>query len=154
MKLHKFSLFMGCLLSGATLFAQSSSLPLDNNVVTGRLDNGITYMIRHNATPRHQACFYLVNGIGALAEKPGEHGMAHYLEHQMFQGTKHFPGHAMIDMLERHGVLYGYDINAHTSENETVYTLSKVPTQDTRLLDSCLMIRQIGPMRSSLRTTA
>lgn len=58
----------------------------------------------------------------------------------MFQGTKHFPGHAMIDMLERHGVLYGYDINAHTSENETVYTLSKVPTQDTRLLDSCLMI--------------
>lgn len=97
-------------------------------------------MIRHNATPRHQACFYLVNGIGALAEKPGEHGMAHYLEHEMFQGTKHFPGHNMIDMLERHGVLYGYDINAHTSENETVYTLSKVPTQDTRLLDSCLMI--------------
>lgn len=131
---------MGCLLSGATLFAQSPSLPLDNNVVTGRLNNGITYMIRHNATPRHQACFYLVNGIGALAEKPGQHGMAHYLEHMMFQGTKHFPGHAMIDMLERHGVLYGYDINAHTSENETVYTLSKVPTQDTRLLDSCLMI--------------
>ena len=131
---------MGCLLSGATLFAQSPSLPLDNNVVTGRLDNGITYMIRHNATPRHQACFYLVNGIGALAEKPGEHGMAHYLEHEMFQGTKHFPGHAMIDMLERHGVLYGYDINAHTSENETVYTLSKVPTQDPKLLDSCLMI--------------
>lgn len=131
---------MGCLLCGATLFAQSSSLPLDNNVVTGRLDNGITYMIRHNAAPRHQACFYLVNGIGALAEKPGEHGMAHYLEHQMFQGTKHFPGHAMIDMLERHGVLYGYDINAHTSENETVYTLSKVPTQDPKLLDSCLMV--------------
>lgn len=140
MKLHKFSLFMGCLLSGATLFAQSSSLPLDNNVVTGRLDNGITYMIRHNATPRHQACFYLVNGIGALAEKPGQHGMAHYLEHEMFQGTQHFPGHAMIDMLERHGVLYGYDINAHTSENETVYTLSKVPTQDPKLLDSCLMV--------------
>ena len=140
MKLHKFSLFMGCLLSGATLFAQSSSLPLANNVVTGRLDNGITYMIRHNATPRHQACFYLVNGIGALAEKPGQHGMAHYLEHEMFQGTQHFPGHAMIDMLERHGVLYGYDINAHTSENETVYTLSKVPTQDPKLLDSCLMV--------------
>lgn len=138
--LYKFSLVMGCLLSGATLFAHPSSLPFDNQVVTGRLDNGITYMIRHNATPRHQACFYLVNGIGALAEKSGEHGMAHYLEHQMFQGTKHFPGHSMIAMLERHGVLYGYDINAHTSENETVYTLSHVPTQDTKLLDSCLMV--------------
>lgn len=131
---------MGCLLSGATLFAHPSSLLFDNQVVTGRLDNGITYMIRHNATPRHQACFYLINGIGALAEKSGEHGMAHYLEHQMFQGTKHFPGHSMIAMLERHGVLYGYDINAHTSENETVYTLSHVPTQDTKLLDSCLMV--------------
>lgn len=138
--LYKFSLVMGCLLSGATLFAHPSSLLFDNQVVTGRLDNGITYMIRHNATPRHQACFYLINGIGALAEKSGEHGMAHYLEHQMFQGTKHFPGHSMIAMLERHGVLYGYDINAHTSENETAYTLSHVPTQDTKLLDSCLMV--------------
>lgn len=140
MILHRFSLLLGCLLSGAALFAQQAPLPLDNQVVTGRLDNGITYMIRHNATPRHQACFYLVNGIGALAEKPGEHGMAHYLEHMMFQGTKHFPGHSMIDMLERHGVLYGYDINAHTSENETVYTLSHVPTHDVKFLDSCLMV--------------
>ena len=138
--LYKFSLVMGCLLSGATLFAHPSSLPFDNQVVTGRLDNGITYMIRHNATPRHQACFYLINGIGALAEKSGEHGMAHYLEHQMFQGTKHFPGHSMIAMLERHGVLYGYDINARTSENETVYNLSNVPTGNPKVLDSCLMI--------------
>ena len=131
---------MGCLLSGVALFAQPSSLPLDKEVVTGRLDNGISYMIRHNATPRHQACFYFVNGIGALAEKPDEHGMAHYLEHMMFQGTTNFPGHGMIEMLERHGVLYGHDLNAHTSENETVYTLSHVPTHDTRLLDSCLMV--------------
>lgn len=131
---------MGCLLSGAALFAQTTPLPLDKDVVTGRLDNGITYMIRHNANPRHQACFYLVNGIGALAEKPGQHGMAHYLEHMMFQGTKHFPGRAMIDMLERHGVLYGTDINARTSENETVYNLSNVPTTNSAVLDSCLMI--------------
>lgn len=58
----------------------------------------------------------------------------------MFQGTKHFPGHSMIDMLERHGVLYGTDINARTSENETVYNLSNVPTGNPKVLDSCLMI--------------
>lgn len=140
MKLKKSSLFMGCLLNGTTLFAQATSLPLDNQVLMGRLDNGITYMIRHNASPRHQACFYLVNGIGALAEKPSQHGMAHYLEHMMFQGTKHFPKRSMIDMLERHGILYGTDINARTSENETVYNLSNVPTTDQRVLDSCLMV--------------
>lgn len=131
---------LGCLISGAALFAQGESLPIDKDVVTGRLDNGITYMIRHNAHPRHQACFYLVNGIGALAEQPGQHGMAHYLEHMMFQGTRRFPGRSMVDMLERHGVIYGYDLNARTSENETVYTLSNVPTQDASLLDSCLMV--------------
>lgn len=131
---------MGCLLYGAALLAQTTALPLDNQVVTGRLDNGITYMIRHNASPRHQACFYLVNGIGALAEKPGQHGMAHYLEHMMFQGTKHFPGWSVIDMLERHGILYGTDINARTSDNETVYNISNVPTADQKVLDSCLII--------------
>lgn len=141
MNAHKHLLaLLGCLLCGATLFARSESLPIDKDVITGRLDNGITYMIRHNANPRHQACFYLVNGIGALAEKPGQHGMAHYLEHMMFQGTRHFPGRGMVDMLERHGVIYGYDLNARTSEDETVYTLSNVPTHDTGLLDSCLMV--------------
>lgn len=119
---------------------RATPLPADPETVVGKLPNGITYYLRHNETPRKQACFYIIRNAGSLMEEEGEEGLAHFLEHMSFQGTENFPGRGVVETLERHGVLYGYDINAVTSENETVYNISGVPTDDKKLLDSCVMI--------------
>lgn len=136
-------LFLAGVLSSLSLRAQvdeNAPLPRDPKVVTGKLPNGITYYLRHNEVPKGQACFYIVRNAGSLMEEEGEEGLAHFLEHMAFQGTENFPGRGIVDMLERHGVLYGYDINAVTSDNETVYNISGVPTGDKKLLDSCMMV--------------
>lgn len=118
----------------------SQTISDSKSFLVGKLDNGITYYIVHNESPRGQASFHLIHNIGALAEEPGEYGIAHFIEHLTFQGTKHFPNRSIIDMLERHGVLYGHDINAVTSENHTIYKLDGVPSYDKNFLDSCLMV--------------
>ena len=131
------------MLSSLSLRAQADDnapLPRDPKVVIGKLPNGITYYLRHNEVPKGQACFYIVRNAGSLMEEEGEEGLAHFLEHMAFQGTENFPGRGVVDMLERHGVLYGHDINAVTSENETTYTINGVPTHDKKLLDSCMMV--------------
>lgn len=115
-------------------------LPQDPEVVVGRLANGITYYLRHNEYPKNQADFYIVRDAGSLLETEEQRGLAHFLEHMAFQGTKNFPGKGIIGVLERNGVAFGHDINAVTSENETVYSLGKVPTADEALLDTCVMI--------------
>lgn len=118
----------------------AQTLPVDNTVVTGKLDNGITYYIKHNTSPRGQVSYHLAYNIGALAEDDGEYGLAHFLEHMTFQGTKHFPAERLMEMLESNGVIYGYDINAVTSENHTIYTLDGIPSRNSALLDSCMMV--------------
>lgn len=116
-------------------------LPRDPEVVVGKLSNGLTYYLRHNDRPRNQAGFYLVRNAGFLLEEGDEQrGVAHFLEHMAFQGSENFPGQGMIKTLERHGVLYGHDINAVTSDNETVYYFNSVPTTDEAFLDTCVLI--------------
>lgn len=108
--------------------------------VKGTLPNGMTYYVQRNTEMPGQAVFSLVHNIGCLAEEPKEYGVAHFLEHLAFQGTEHFPGESMVQTLERHGVMYGHDINATTSENKTVYRLTGVPTDNAAFLDSCAWI--------------
>ena len=104
------------------------------------MPNGITYYLRHNAEPKGQASFYIIRNAGALLEEDNQDGLAHFLEHMAFQGTKNFPGKGIISTMERHGVAFGRDVNAYTTQNETVYNLSSVPTEDPTVLDTCLMI--------------
>lgn len=139
MKYYSLYIIVVLLLSISTAVS-AKILPVDKDVLTGQLPNGVRYYIRHNDTPRGQAAFHLVHNIGALAEEKGEYGLAHFIEHLTFQGTKHFPDQEIVRMLERQGIIYGHDINARTSENETVYMLSGVPTADTTVLDSCMMV--------------
>lgn len=108
--------------------------------VAGTLPNGMTYYVQRNTEVPGQAVFSLVHNVGALAEEPKEHGVAHFIEHMAFQGTEHFPGESMVQTLERHGVMYGHDINATTSDNKTVYRLTGVPTDNAAFLDSCAWI--------------
>ena len=136
-------MLLSCLVASQALFAQAKledPLPQDPNTVVGKLPNGITYYLRHNEEPKGQASFYIIRNAGALLEEDNQDGLAHFLEHMAFQGTKNFPGKGIISTMERHGVAFGRDVNAYTTQNETVYNLSSVPTEDPTVLDTCLMI--------------
>ena len=136
-------LSFSCLLSIQGIFAQvnlQDPLPQDPNVVVGKLPNGITYYLRHNEEPKNRASFYIIRNAGSLLENDDQDGLAHFLEHMAFQGTKNFPGKGIITTLEKYGVAFGRNINAYTAHNETVYNLSSVPTNDPSLLDTCVLI--------------
>ena len=126
------------LLGALTMSAQQ--LPIDPSVRYGKLDNGLTYYIYPNAQPRQEAEFYIVQRVGSILEEEHQRGLAHFLEHMAFNGTKHFPGKCLISYLEENGVKFGTDINAYTSFDHTVYSISNVPTLRTGLVDSCLLI--------------
>ena len=115
-------------------------VPPDTAWRTGRLDNGLTYYIRHNTEPAGRASFYIIQNVGSILEKDNQNGLAHFLEHMAFNGTKRFPGKGIISTLERHGVAFGDNINAYTSWDETVYNISDVPVEPAGLVDTCLMI--------------
>ena len=96
-----------CLLFLQGSFAQvdlQAPLPQDPNIVTGKLPNGIVYYLRHNEEPKGRASFYIIRNAGALLENDEQDGLAHFLEHMAFQGTKNFPGKGIITSLEKHGV--------------------------------------------------
>jgi len=119
----------------------SSSLPsVDPEIKTGKLSNGLTYYIKHNEEPRKRASFYFIQNVGALLEEGNQDGIAHFIEHLAFNGTERFPGRTIISSLEKHGVAFGYNINAYTGYEETVYNLSDVPVDSPGLIDTCLMI--------------
>jgi zinc protease len=115
-------------------------LPNDETVLHGVLENGITYYIKANQEPKERASFYIIQNVGALLEEDHQNGLAHFLEHMAFNGTKHFPEKGIINFLERHGVAFGENINAYTSQNQTIYNLSDVPVNKPGILDTCLLI--------------
>ncbi|HRW27287.1 MAG TPA: insulinase family protein [Bacteroidales bacterium] len=119
---------------------QGEQVPVDPDYRIGKLDNGLTYYIRHNTEPAGRASYYIIQNVGAILEKDNQNGLAHFLEHMAFNGTKHFPGKTLLSTLEKHGVAFGRNINAYTSFDETVYNLSDVPVDKPGLIDTCLMI--------------
>jgi zinc protease len=110
-------------------------LPLDPAVRMGRLDNGLTYYVQHNDKPLNRAELWLVVNAGSVLERDGEQGLAHFLEHMLFNGTRRFPELTLIDTLERMGMEFGPDVNAYTSTDETVYML-QVPIDQADLLQT------------------
>ncbi|RHK98601.1 insulinase family protein [Phocaeicola plebeius] len=119
---------------------QMPPVPVDKEVRIGKLDNGLTYYIRHNEYPKNQVDFYIAQKVGSILEEDNQRGLAHFLEHMCFNGTKNFPGNSMVKWLEAVGVKFGYNLNAYTSIDETVYRISSVPTERIGVQDSCLMI--------------
>ncbi len=114
--------------------------PIDPEIRTGKLPNGLTYFIRKNKEPEKRASFYIIQNVGAILENDDQNGLAHFLEHMAFNGTQHFPGKAIISSLQKHGVAFGRNINAYTGWDETVYNLSDVPVDSPGLVDSCLLM--------------
>lgn len=123
---------------------QFPPLPVDKNVRIGQLDNGLTYYIRHNKLPENRAEFYIAQKVGSILEEPQQRGLAHFLEHMAFNGTKNFPGDdkglGVIPWCETVGIKFGTNLNAYTSIDETVYNISNAPLDRTGVLDSCLLI--------------
>ena len=113
---------------------------MDPEVRYGRLDNGLTYYIRHNEQPKQRAEFHIAQAVGAILEEDNQNGLAHFLEHMAFNGTQHFPGKGIINYFESVGVNFGGNINAYTSIDETVYRLSDVPTYREGIVDSALLV--------------
>ena len=125
----------------ATVVAQQMpQIPIDPEVRIGKLDNGLTYYIRHNEWPEERAEFYIAQRVGSLQENDDQRGLAHFLEHMAFNGSKHFKGNELLRWCESIGVKFGTDLNAYTSIDQTVYNISNVPTTRESIVDSCLMI--------------
>lgn len=107
---------------------------------TGKLGNGMTYYLYHNEKPAGCADFYIAHNVGALQEEDNQNGLAHFLEHMAFNGTKHYPAKGLLEFLAGEGVRFGYNVNAYTSRTETVYNISNVPLVRESFIDSVLLI--------------
>ncbi len=123
-------------------FAQMNpqQLPVDKEVRIGKMENGLTYYIRHNEKPKGMANFYIVHDVGAIQEDDNQQGLAHFLEHMAFNGTKNYPGKSMIEYLEKIGVKFGENLNAFTSWDLTQYYMTDVPVARESVVDSTLLI--------------
>ncbi|MDR1408358.1 MAG: insulinase family protein [Tannerella sp.] len=117
-------------------------LPVDPKVRHGKLPNGMSYYIRHNELPRERAEFYIVQNVGSIQEEENQRGLAHFLEHMAFNGTKNFPDETLgiQEYTERLGMRFGENLNAYTSLDETVYMLMNVPVTRKAIVDSCLLV--------------
>ena len=121
------------------VFGQNQ-LPNDPAVRKGTLENGLTYYIRHNDKPENRAEFYLATDVGAIQETPDQDGLAHFLEHMCFNGTKNFPGKGILEYLQSIGAEFGRNINASTGVEQTVYMLNNIPLVREGVIDTCLLI--------------
>ena len=131
-------LLCGCLFAGAQQPA-FQELPLDAKVKHGTLPNGLNYYILHNEGPKEKANFYIAQKVGSTLETPEQLGLAHFLEHMAFNGTKNYPGKKLLDYLQGKGIRFGADINAYTAFDQTVYNINNIPTTDSELMDAVLL---------------
>jgi len=111
----------------------TSRLPLDPAVITGRLANGIRYYVRKNTRPEKRAELRLVVNAGSVLEDDDQLGLAHFVEHMAFNGTRNFKKQALVDYIEAIGMRFGADLNASTGFDETIYQL-QVPTDSAHLV--------------------
>ncbi|MBO7590112.1 MAG: insulinase family protein [Prevotella sp.] len=132
------------LLIWVTAAVVAQPLPQDQSIRVGKLKNGLTYYLRHNAKEQGLADFYIAQKVGSIQEEPRQRGLAHFLEHMAFNGTKHFPGKGkqlgIVSWCETIGVKFGANLNAYTSVEQTVYNISSVPLKREGIADSCLLI--------------
>jgi zinc protease len=127
--------------AGSETVPKIEKLIIDPKVRYGRLDNGMTYYIRHNRLPKERAEFYIVHNVGSMQEEEHQRGLAHFLEHMAFNGSRRFPSKTGIqDYTESIGMRMGENLNAYTGFDQTVYMLMNVPVTREGIIDSCLLI--------------
>lgn len=143
--MNKKRVFIICLL--AFLFIPLSGLALDltqsipesKAVKKGVLKNGMTYYICKTAK-NEKASFYIIQPTGSLVEQKGEYGLAHFVEHLVFCGTKHYKNHEIVDRIQRMGLQFGPDLNAATSFEMTFFSFKNIPPGNDRMTTDCLLM--------------
>jgi zinc protease len=152
------SLLVALVLAGSTLAPYANAqtadapLPFDSTVLRGRLPNGLRYLVRRNTLPEKRAELRLVVDAGSILENDDQLGVAHFVEHMAFNGTRRFPKADLVNFLERSGVRFGPDLNAYTSFDETVYML-QVPTDTAAIVNKALDILEDWAHGLTLDTT-
>src|SRR4051812_4355371 len=120
-------------------YALSQLMPVDPEAVMGTLPNGLRYYVRQNGKPARRAELRLVVKAGSVLEDQDQQGLAHFVEHMEFEGTRRFPQQGLMQFLSALGLGIGADANAQTSYDDTQYTL-RVPTDVPGVLDRALMV--------------
>lgn len=142
MKRRLSNIFLLLVLLASAVVAQidlAAPIPTDPNVRIGKLSNGLTYYIQKNAKPENKVELRLAVNVGSTAERDDQQGLAHFLEHMAFNGTRSFKKNELVSYLQSIGVRFGADLNAYTSFDETVYMLS-IPTEKKELVDKGLLV--------------
>lgn len=127
----------------------SAPLPIDPKVKIGKLANGLTYYIRKNTEPKNRATIYLANKVGSILENDNQQGLAHFMEHMSFNGTKNYPKNELVSYLQKSGIRFGADLNAYTGFDETVYQLP-IPTDDPSILKNAMQIMRDWAQNATL----
>jgi len=127
----------------------NAPIALDPSIRKAQLDNGLTYYIRHNTEPANRATLMLVINAGSVQEDEDQLGLAHFVEHMMFNGTERFPKQALIDYFETVGMSFGPDVNAYTSFDETVYFL-EFPTDDEEIIGTTFQVAEDWASRATI----
>ena len=115
-------------------------LPVNSRIKKGILKNGMTYYIYKTDVVKNVASYYIIQNVGSVLENDDQQGLAHFLEHMAFNGTKNFPGKGVLNTLQKHGAVFAKDINAYTAFDETVYNMDNIPTNVPGLIDTSLLI--------------
>lgn len=121
-----------------------SDIPADPDTRFGILPNGMRYALRHNQTPPHQISFRLRIDAGSLDEREDQRGLAHFIEHMVFNGTTHVPEGEFVHRLERHGLSFGADTNASTEFDQTVYKLDFPENDAASIDDGLFLLREVA----------
>ena len=146
-------LIVSCLfVFSLTTFSQNQLLPVDKDVITGTLDNGVKYYIKKNQKPEKRAELRLYVNAGSVLENEDQRGLAHFVEHMAFNGTKHFKKNELINYLEKLGIKFGPELNAYTSFDQTVYMLT-VPTDSINILKTGFLVLEDWAHNLSFDTT-
>lgn len=116
----------------------NQSLPVDETVKKGVLPNGLTYYLHSTDVKEDVASYYIIQNVGSVLEEDNQQGLAHFLEHMAFNGTETFEGKELLNSMQEHGLVFGRDINAYTSFDETVYNINNIPTKP-ELIETGLM---------------
>ncbi|TDP02226.1 M16 family metallopeptidase [Flavobacterium sp. 245] len=140
-KISVLLLFIGSLtFAQAQNYKANDPIAVNQKIKKGVLSNGMTYYIYPTEVNKNTASYYIIQNVGSILENDQQKGLAHFLEHMAFNGTKHFEGKGILNTLQKQGAVFGKNINAYTSTDETVYNLDNIPSKDGGVVDTCLLV--------------
>ncbi|RXM46908.1 pitrilysin family protein [Flavobacterium sp. YO64] len=138
-KISVLLLFIGSL-TFAQNYKATDPIAVNQKIKKGVLPNGMTYYIYPTEVNKNTASYYIIQNVGSILENDQQKGLAHFLEHMAFNGTKNFEGKGILNTLQKQGAVFGKNINAYTSTDETVYNLDNIPSKDGGVVDTCLLV--------------